>query len=91
MLLLADRQDLTRLGIAYLIERHYPQAAWQYVEDKVSLLQHMGLCDGDAVVVIDFNLSVHLPKQSFILSAHDFLLSACPSVVDRSRGFITFS
>lgn len=97
MFLLADRQDLTRLGIAYLIERHYPQAAWQYVEDKVSLLQHMGLCDGDAVVVIDFNLfdingseemlllADRFPKARWIIFSEDISVSMMRVMLSESQ------
>lgn len=56
MFLLADRQDMTRLGMAYLIERSYPSATWRYVDDKISLIRHLERCGGDAVVVVDYNL-----------------------------------
>ncbi|KGI61434.1 transcriptional regulator, LuxR family [Prevotella sp. DNF00663] len=51
---LADRQDITRAGLMYLIER-LPDADYKYIEDKGELL--LGLHEyPDSIVILDYTL-----------------------------------
>lgn len=62
-ILLADKQDITRMGLVYVIENQSlggksaseKPVAWKYTEDKAELLVALKE-DDDAVVILDYTL-----------------------------------
>ena len=61
-ILLADRQDITRMGLVHIIQQmnvgdkeEMPGIEWKYVEDKAELMLALK-DDDDAVVVLDYTL-----------------------------------
>ena len=61
-ILLADRQDITRMGLVHIIlqmnvgdKEEIPGIEWKYVEDKAELMLALK-DDDDAVVVLDYTL-----------------------------------
>ena len=61
-ILLADRQDITRMGLVHIIQQmnvgdkeEMPGIEWKYVEDKAELKLALK-DDDDAVVVLDYTL-----------------------------------
>ena len=61
-ILLADRQDITRMGLVHIIQQmnvgdkeEMSGIEWKYVEDKAELMLALK-DDDDAVVVLDYTL-----------------------------------
>ena len=58
MVILADRQDITRAGLQYIITDMYPAIEMHYSEDKASLIERIKQSDfrpsNEAVVILDY-------------------------------------
>ena len=69
MIILADRQDITRAGLQYVINDMFPGVEMHYSEDKVSLIERLKL-----------DLSTGEPAELRIQGRHDPCIAprACP-------------
>lgn len=58
MVILADRQDITRAGLQYVLTDMFPGIELHYSEDKASLIERLKLSDfrpsNEAIVVLDY-------------------------------------
>ena len=58
MVILADRQDITRAGLQYILTDMYPAIEMHYSEDKPSLIERIKQADfrpsNEAVVILDY-------------------------------------
>ena len=58
MVILADRQDITRAGLQYILTDMYPAIEMHYSEDKASLIERIKQSDfrpsNEAVVILDY-------------------------------------
>lgn len=68
-ILLADKQDITRAGLIYVIEK-MEGLETKYVEDKTELMLALRENE-DTVVILDYTLSISMipPNCSFSTSA----------------------
>ncbi len=55
LILLADRQDITRAGMTFLIEQEDHHCQYKYISDKVELLEALKRSK-NAVVILDYTL-----------------------------------
>ena len=58
MIILADRQDITRAGLQYIINDMFPSVEMHYSEDKASLIERLKLSNfrpsNEAIVILDY-------------------------------------
>ena len=58
MIILADRQDITRAGLQYIINDMFPGVEMHYSEDKASLIERLKLSNfrpsNEAIVILDY-------------------------------------
>lgn len=88
---LGDRQDITRAGLTFVIKQMNQGADVRYTEDKAELIAALR-SDGNAVVVVDYNLfdfndaeeisimSDRFPRAHWVLFSEDLSIDFLHSV-----------
>ena len=87
MVILADRQDITRAGLQYILTDMYPAIEMHYSEDKASLIERIKQADfrpsNEAVVILDYtqfdfvndaelsNLAARFPASRWLLFSEE--------------------
>lgn len=96
-ILLADRQDITRAGLIYIIDS-ITETGFKYTEDKAELLEAMKQ-DDDVIVILDYTLfdindadellilNERYPKVQWILFSEDLSLDFVKRLLASSQRF----
>ena len=103
MIILADRQDITRAGLQYIINDMFPGVELHYSEDKASLIERLKhsnfLPSNEAVVILDYThfdfvgeaelyiLASRFPYSRWILFSEDLSADFVGRVVATSPQF----
>lgn len=103
MIILADRQDITRAGLQYIINDMFPGVELHYSEDKASLIERLKQSNfrpsNEAVVILDYThfdfvgeaelyiLSSRFPYSRWILFSEDLSADFVGRVVATSPQF----
>ena len=103
MIILADRQDITRAGLQYIINDMFPGVELHYSEDKASLIERLKQSNfrpsNEAVVILDYThfdfvgdaelyiLASRFPYSRWILFSEDLSADFVGRVVATSPQF----
>ena len=96
-ILLADKQDITRAGLLYLLSKT-KEVEWRYTEDKAELLNALK-ADTDSMVILDYTLfdfndveellifSERFPKIHWLLFSVDLSIDFVRRLMASSNNF----
>ena len=103
MIILADRQDITRAGLQYIINDMFPGVELHYSEDKASLIERLKQSNfrpsNEAVVILDYThfdfvgeaelyiLAARFPYSRWILFSEDLSADFVGRIVATSPQF----